>query len=352
MANILTLATAGLKADQQKDKEHKNYPRVDYIELQRFLDTDILDYTIYGRTRLGNFFRSIETQVHSDLYLTMLGLLRRKSYRLVFAMSERAGIPFSALNKLLPGSRHFVAMFTCWSERQERLIKALNLFGTMDAIAVHCQSMRDHFLSLGACEDKVQIVPYSIDHRFFSPMPEVTQEQNLIVSVGEIRSRDYKSLFEAVDGLPLNLSTAASGLWYAREKDTTLPIALPDNAKITGRLTQAELRTLYARSQFVVLPVYDVLYSAGATGALEAACMARPVIAFKSRGIVDYVIDGETGILVPPGDVKGLREAIAYLLAHPEEAQKLGRNARQRIEEELNLDLYVSRIAQLLETFL
>jgi glycosyltransferase involved in cell wall biosynthesis len=109
-----------------------------------------------------------------------------------------------------------------------------------------------------------------------------------------------------------------------------------------------ELRELYARSQFVVIPVRDLIYSAGATASLEAASMARAVVAYHSRGIADYIQDGVTGILVEPGNVSAMRDAIQYLLANPGEARQLGENARQRIVEELNLESYVRNIAALL----
>jgi glycosyltransferase involved in cell wall biosynthesis len=80
--------------------------------------------------------------------------------------------------------------------------------------------------------------------------------------------------------------------------------------------------------------------------------MGRPVIATRIPSILDYVVDGETGVLVNPGDVVGMREAIQDLLAHPEKAHRLGQNARQRIDEELNLDVYVERIASLLRAHL
>lgn len=76
--------------------------------------------------------------------------------------------------------------------------------------------------------------------------------------------------------------------------------------------------------------------------------MARAVVAFRSKGIVDYIIDGETGILVEPGNVMEMRNAIQFLQANPREARRMGQNARQRIVEELNLERYVSRIADLL----
>jgi glycosyltransferase involved in cell wall biosynthesis len=117
---------------------------------------------------------------------------------------------------------------------------------------------------------------------------------------------------------------------------------------MTKHLSQSDLRSLYASSQFVVLPIRDLIYSAGATATLEAGSMARAVIAYRSRGIADYIIDGETGILVEPGSVPAMREAIQFLLTNPKEARRMGQNARQRIVEKLNLETYVSNIADVL----
>lgn len=170
----------------------------------------------------------------------------------------------------------------------------------------------------------------------------------MIVSIGEPRSRNYSSLFQAVDGLPVNLTVAGFGHWYAREKKGSVRVPIPANVSLTRHLAQFELRQLYASSRFVVLPIQDLIYSAGATASLEAGSMARAVIAFRSRGITDYIIDGETGILVEPGDTSAMRDAIQYLLAKPEEAKRMGENARQRIIEKFNLETYVSNIADVL----
>jgi glycosyltransferase involved in cell wall biosynthesis len=346
------LATAGLKPEQISDTYNQLYPRVDYLELKKLLDIDILNYSIYNQTRLGSVFRFIETQIHSDLYLTWLGWRARKRYDLVFTMSERAGIPFAGLRRTSQRSQPFVNMFQSWSWRQETVIKNLRLFDAMSSIAVHCQSMKHHIGSLGVPLNNVEVLPYSVDHHFFRPLRDVGQEPNLIMSVGEIRSRDYATLMTAVDGLAVRLMVAASGSWYAREKNTRLEAPIPDNTEITGHLSSIQLRQLYAQSQFVVLPVYDTLFSAGSTAVMEAGCMARAVIATRSQGISDYIIDGVTGILVDSGSPEALREAICYLLDHPEEAARMGRNARQRVEEEYNLDIYVERIAQHLQRHL
>lgn len=352
MGKVLVLATAGLKPEQIKDNCNQHYPRVDYLELQRKLDIDIINYSVYDKTRLGSLLRSIETQIHSDLYLSWLGWKVRKQYDLVFAMSERAGIPISGMRQLGSSNQTFVTMFQSWSWRQNAVIKNLRLFSKMDGIAVHCRSMKQHLNELGVPNDRIDVLPYSVDHKFFRPLLDVDQQQGLIVSVGEVRSRDYGTLMTAVEGLPIHLVVAASGSWYAREKNKHINNPIPENTTVTGHLSSRKLRELYAQSQFVVLPVLDTVFSAGATVVMEAGCMARAVVATRSRGITDFIIDGVTGILVEPNNPEAIREAICHLLEHPEEAHRLGQNARQRVEDEYNLDIYVDCMASHLQRYL
>ncbi|HMQ53877.1 MAG TPA: glycosyltransferase family 4 protein [Anaerolineae bacterium] len=349
MADVLTIATSGLKPGQIEDQDHQQYPRVDYLELQRLLNTDILNYSVYEQTNLGELFRRVETQLRSDLYLTLISLLKQGAYPVVFAMSERAGLPYAGLHRLLPGRKRLVSMFHCWSWRQEWVVKRFKLLAAMDSIIVHCQSMKRLLTQLGAPAERVHVIPYSVDQRFFSPDPKGESRPGLIVSVGEVRSRNYGALNQAVDGLPVDLVVAASGRWDAREKDSRFGQRLAGNVKLTRHLGPHELRKLYARAQFSVVPVYDTVYSAGATTVLESMAMGRAVIAWRSQGLQDYVIDGETGLLVEPDNPGALREAIRYLAAHPAEARRLGENGRQWVEEWLNLDRYVEGLARVLQ---
>jgi glycosyltransferase involved in cell wall biosynthesis len=218
----------------------------------------------------------------------------------------------------------------------------------MDIIIVHCMSMQENLIRLGAAKESVKLINYSIDQKFFTPQTDVKQRTNVITSIGEPRSRDYTSLFEAVRGLPVTLEIAGFGHWYAREKRSPMKAEIPDNVIMLNHLSQIELRNQYASSQFSVIPVHDLIYSAGATTSLEAGSMARAVVAYHSRGIVDYIIDGETGILVEPGNIQEMRDAIQYLLANPGEAKRMGENARQRILDKLNLETYVKNIANVL----
>ena len=59
----------------------------------------------------------------------------------------------------------------------------------------------------------------------------------------------------------------------------------------------------------------------------------RPVVATAVGGHLDLVEDGETGLLVPPGDIIALREALERLLGDPELRRRLGAAARERARE-------------------
>lgn len=67
------------------------------------------------------------------------------------------------------------------------------------------------------------------------------------------------------------------------------------------------------------------------TVAMEAMSMGRPVIASRIGGLSDIVVDGESGILVPPGDVEALRAAIQHMLADPDRRHRMGNAARQQV---------------------
>jgi sugar transferase (PEP-CTERM/EpsH1 system associated) len=74
---------------------------------------------------------------------------------------------------------------------------------------------------------------------------------------------------------------------------------------------------------------------------LEAMASARPVIATAVGGNPELVVDGETGLLVPPNDPPAMAAAIMKLLRDPEWGRHMGRLGRRRIEEKFSLEVMV-----------
>jgi glycosyltransferase involved in cell wall biosynthesis len=71
---------------------------------------------------------------------------------------------------------------------------------------------------------------------------------------------------------------------------------------------------------------------------MEAMGTGLPVVAYDIRGCNDLVVDGETGFLVPFGDVRGLAGKLAWLAQHPDERRHMGEAGRRRIEETFSLE--------------
>ncbi|PYO44937.1 MAG: hypothetical protein DMD33_01065 [Gemmatimonadetes bacterium] len=102
-----------------------------------------------------------------------------------------------------------------------------------------------------------------------------------------------------------------------------------------GFLPPAELQALYARAAVVACPSRREGFG---VACLEAMAHARPVVATNVGGLRDLVVDGETGIVVPPRDPLALRTALEHLLADRELRQRLGAAGRERARRHFSWD--------------
>ena len=84
---------------------------------------------------------------------------------------------------------------------------------------------------------------------------------------------------------------------------------------------------------------------------LEAMASGRPVVASDVGAVSSAVVDGRTGVLVPPGDAHALAGALEFLADQPDMRERLGREARARVEARLRArQLHRAACARFLET--
>jgi glycosyltransferase involved in cell wall biosynthesis len=76
---------------------------------------------------------------------------------------------------------------------------------------------------------------------------------------------------------------------------------------------------------------------------LEAMRARKPIVATDVSGTREVILDGETGLLVPPGDAQGLAEAVLEVLRNPAEAQTMAHRARKRVETEFSAEAMTKR---------
>ena len=82
---------------------------------------------------------------------------------------------------------------------------------------------------------------------------------------------------------------------------------------------------------------------------LEAMAQGKPVVATAVGGTPELVVDGETGLLVPPDDAEALAGALGRLLSDPELAQRMGAAGRARVERDFSLAASTARVLALYE---
>jgi glycosyltransferase involved in cell wall biosynthesis len=145
--------------------------------------------------------------------------------------------------------------------------------------------------------------------------------------------------FAGIASAELVLAGKAQNEGYVRELEGEIArLSLTDRVRFLGEVSQEELATWMRRSAVLVLPSLSeglgrVLVEAMATG--------TPVIGTRVGGIPEVVRDGETGWLVPPGDVAALRERLRWVLSHPLEAREAGRRGRETARELFSERAYV-----------
>ncbi len=81
--------------------------------------------------------------------------------------------------------------------------------------------------------------------------------------------------------------------------------------------------------------------------ALEAQAMRMPVVGADVDGISEAVMNNATGLLVPPGDVNALAEAIVELIRDPDRRSEMGKEGRKQVESRYTLDACMSRFESL-----
>jgi hypothetical protein len=212
--------------------------------------------------------------------------------------------------------------------------------GAVDRILVPSQGEMGYYERLlGYPRERMEFCPVGVhDPGVFGRQPAAGGG---CVFSGGRSDRDYRTLFEAVAGLG------------CRAEVRTQPFALrgltaPPNVRVGGMAGYAELGEALAGARCVVVPLQEVRHAAGLSLIVLAMAAGRPVIATRAGGAEEYVTHGENGLLVEPGDAAGLREAIGYVLAHPEEAARMGMEGRARYVLQHTFELMAVRVRRAL----
>jgi len=180
----------------------------------------------------------------------------------------------------------------------------------------------------------VRVIPYTVGFPEAAPGASLPRADDtfVILFVGSLVERKgVRYLIDAVPLLPAHLPAKlviiGDGAERSRLEAQVRQRGLEHRVEVRGRVAEQELRRAYAGASVLVLPaIVDARGDTEGLGVvlLEAMSYGVPVIGSDLGGITDIVIDGETGLLVPPQDSAALAAALERLATDRGLARRLG----------------------------
>jgi glycosyltransferase involved in cell wall biosynthesis len=215
-----------------------------------------------------------------------------------------AGLPRGLLSLVRGGIRRSAAVFVCSKAQIDRVV------------------------ALGAPLRRVHYVPMGIDDEMFQPHVDDSPEPNRIIAFGNDRHRDWRLLARSVALLKQRVRDVRLHVYSQKAPEFPAEVGTVHR----DHVDVPQIRDAYARAAVVVIPTKPNVHVSGVTVALEAMALGRPVVACDTPGMSDYVIDGVTGFLVPPGSPEELRDKVAILLNDSARSSEMGAAGKEVLQ--------------------
>ncbi len=222
----------------------------------------------------------------------------------------------------------------------------------------------------GAAPERIEIIHPGCDVDRFQPCKptmdlrqEILGDQwnnRVILSVGNLVVRKghdlvITALRRVMESIPdVVYLIVGDGPHRAELEKLALARGLGERVIFAGRVPDERLPEIYGLSDIFVMPSRERVESCDVEGFgivfLEASACAKPVIAGRSGGIEDAVLNGVTGLLVNPTDVEDIAKALTRILANRDFAVRLGQQGRARVVAEFAWPRVANRVRAILES--
>jgi glycosyltransferase involved in cell wall biosynthesis len=224
-----------------------------------------------------------------------------------------------------------------------------------DRIIATSPQEQEHMRSLVSTKGKISIVPCGTDIEHYGAISRETARRTLgiacdakvVLYVGRFDKRKgIETLVRAVNAsqwrndpnLILLIGGGSrpgqsDGIERERIEEIVSELGLGEKTRFPGRIGEEELPFYYAAADVCVVPSH---YEPFGLVAIEAMASGTPVVASDVGGLQFTVVPEETGLLAPPKDVESFARAIDRILSDPQYRDRLGENARRRVEEKFS----------------
>ena len=187
---------------------------------------------------------------------------------------------------------------------------------------------------VGLPREKVVVVPYGLDALpepwAENPAVELPQGARILLCVARLVPQ--KGVDVAVRALPEIRARHPDAVLVVLGEGPQRPALQAEGVHLLGRV--GDVAAWYRRAEVVVHPAR---WEGFGLALLEAMLAAKPVVASRVSSVPEVVVDGETGLLVPPDDARALAGAVSSFLDDPARAAALGRAGHDRARREFSV---------------
>jgi len=187
------------------------------------------------------------------------------------------------------------------------------------------ESTADDLVARGIPRKSIRVIYNGMDTEFFTPAPNTRSATPLFAYVGRLKR--YKGVdlilqaFAQLDAPGARLHIAGAGDYRDHLEQLAQSLGISDRVRFLGFISPEEKRDLLRSAWATVFASPKEGW--GLTN-LETQACGTPVIASNSPGLRESLIDGETGILVPHGDIGALTQALKRITADKKAVESMG----------------------------
>jgi glycosyltransferase involved in cell wall biosynthesis len=291
------------------------------------------------------------------------GIIERHNIRVISAYNLTTGAPVGAIVAEMYGVPLVVTNLGEIYSHRERIARQLPMVRHITRVATVLTSITRHcaesYRELGLAPE-VRVLHYGIDRRRLGRADGgetvrarlgIPLDAEVVLYVGRM-VRDM-GVHILLDGIPKLLGSSASVHVLIAGADGELRPQIeraaqrwPDRVFTAVDVPEAELGNVYAAATLVVAPTIGAR-ACGSLASAEAMAAGKPVVASRVGGIPEYVEEGVTGMLVPPGQPDALVQAVQALLSDPNRLCEFGRRGRERVAELFDVERTNDQLEQL-----
>jgi len=233
-------------------------------------------------------------------------------------------------------------------------------------VVTNSDATSNEYRRFGVPDGKLLRIYPGVDPRVFRPMPGDPAwierldlgNRRVLLTVARLDQRKgHDMVLRSLRRLESDVVYLIAG--RGREEDRLRALAdelgVQDRVRFLGFVPDSDLPTVYNLCDVFVMPNRvtegtDLQGDIEGFGIsfLEAGACEKPVVAGRSGGAVEAVLDGNTGLLVDPQSEKKIADALQRLLEAPQFSESLGRQARQRIGREFDWRILAAQVEEIL----